>query len=115
MELERVVDNLRHWPEGQVCRYLATEVRKLRIAAKESQQEFAARAGIPLRTYKRFEAHGRGHFETFIRALKTAGRVEYLFMIFPAPDPGAARRASFEEKLEALRRRGKISARHSDI
>jgi transcriptional regulator with XRE-family HTH domain len=105
MELERVVDNLRHWPEGQVCRYLATEVRKLRLASKESQQEFAERAGISLRTYKRFETHGRGHLETFIRALKTAGRVEYLFMIFPTPDPGVARRATLEEKLKALRRR----------
>lgn len=88
-----------------MCRYLATEVRKLRIAAKESQQEFAARAGIPLRTYKRFETHGRGHLETFIRALKTAGRVEYLFMIFPAPNLRATQRASIEEKLQELKKR----------
>jgi transcriptional regulator with XRE-family HTH domain len=103
--IDRTVDNLRHWPEDQVCRYLATEVRKLRTVAKESQEEFAVRAGIPLRTYKRFEAHGKGRLETFVRVLKTAGRVEYLFMLFPAPDTGTVRRATLDEKLALLRKR----------
>lgn len=103
----RIVDNLRHWPEGQVCRFLATEVRKLRISGKESQAEFAERAGIPLRTFKRFESHGQARLETFVRALKTAGRVEYLFMLFPTPDPEAARKARLAEKLEELRNRAK--------
>lgn len=36
-------------------------------------------------------------------------------MIFPTPDIGAARRALFEEKLDALPRMGEISAHRSDI
>lgn len=77
----------------------------MRMARKESQEEFAERAGIPLRTYKRFETHGKGRLETFVRVLKTAGRVEYLFMLFPAPEPLAGRRATLEERLDELRSR----------
>lgn len=104
MTPEQLRDNLRLWPEDEVCRYIASQVRQGRLAARESQRDFAERAGVPLRTYKRFETHGRAHLDTFIRALRTLGRTEYLFMLFPvAPHP---RMASLEEKLRESRLRG---------
>lgn len=87
MTPEQLRENLRLWPEDDVCRYLAAEVRRMRIEAEESQKVFAERAGVPLRTYKRFEAHGRAHLDTFVRVLRTLGRTEYLFMLFPGPRP----------------------------
>lgn len=87
MTPEQLVENLKVWPEPELSRYLATEVRRLRQDAGESQRDFAERAGIPLRTYKRFETHGHGSLETFLRAIKTAGRSQYLFLIFPSRKP----------------------------
>ena len=85
MTPEQHLENLKLWPEDDVCRYLAHEVRRARVRDGESQKEFAERAGIPLRTYKRFELHGRGSLETFIRALRAMGRTHYLYMLFPRP------------------------------
>lgn len=87
MTPEQLVENLKVWPEGELCRYLAAEVRRLRLDAGESQRDFAERAGIPLRTYKRFEAHGQANLETFLRAIKTAGRAQYLFLLFLSRKP----------------------------
>lgn len=87
MTPEQLIENLKVWPERELSRYLATEVRRLRQDAGDSQRAFAERAGIPLRTYKRFEAHGEGSLETFLRALKTAGRAQYLLLIFPSRQP----------------------------
>jgi transcriptional regulator with XRE-family HTH domain len=101
MTPEQLRENLQLWPEDEVCRYLASEVRRVRLAGGESQREFAARAGVPLRTYKRFESHGRAHLDTFIRALRTLGRTEYLFMLFPAAStPGPI---TLEQKLHQVR------------
>lgn len=50
-----------------------------------SQQEFAAFAKVPLRTYKRFETHGKANLETFVQVLRGIGRTQYLFMLFPMP------------------------------
>lgn len=61
----------------------------MRLDLGESQKAFAERTGVPLRTYKRFESHGRAHLDTFVRALRTLGRTEYLFMLFPGPKPTA--------------------------
>lgn len=87
MSPEQLVEVLKLWPEGEVCKYLATEVRRARVDAGDSQRDFAARAGIPLRTYKRFETHGHANLETFLRALKTIGRIQHLYLLFPSRKP----------------------------
>lgn len=62
---------------------LATKVRQARRRFKASQEVFAEHAGIPLRTYKRFETHGRASLETFIQVLKALDRTSYLALLFP--------------------------------
>lgn len=61
--------------------------------------QLAAQAGVPLRTYKRFESHGKANLETFVQVLHALGRTQYLFMLFPGP---VATKVSFEERLKQL-------------
>ena len=78
---------LRQCTHDEVCSYLATKIRRARRQGKESQEVFARRVSVPLRTYKRFEAHGKASLETFIQILRAVGRAQYLLMLFPQPAP----------------------------
>jgi transcriptional regulator with XRE-family HTH domain len=50
------------------------EIKNLRLARKLSQQEIARLAGIPLRTYQRFESGDRGaKLDTLLRVLDALG------------------------------------------
>jgi transcriptional regulator with XRE-family HTH domain len=53
---------------------LADEIKKKRLARKLSQQDVAQLAGIPLRTYQRFESGNRGaKLDTLLRVLDALG------------------------------------------
>lgn len=88
MDADRELALLKTWSEVEVCVYLAAKIRRVRRSRKESQEVFAERIGVPLRTYKRFEAHGKGTLETFVRALKGIERTHYVFMLFPQAATG---------------------------
>lgn len=92
---------LRFCSHDEVCQYLATKVRQARRTAKMSQKDFALLAEVPLRTYKRFETHGKANLETFVQVLRAIGRTQYLFMLFPMP-AAAQPRETFEERLKRL-------------
>jgi DNA-binding XRE family transcriptional regulator len=77
------VDRLRTRTCSEVCHYLAMQVRKLRQEAEMSQADFAKHAGIPLRTYKRFESRGKANLLTFIEVLRAIDRTHYLPLLFP--------------------------------
>ena len=109
MKQEEELDRLKSWTCLEVCHYLAMKVRRHRRDAGVSQAEFAKQAGIPLRTYKRFESHGRANLETFIEVLRAMERTQYLFMLFPPPVRIAAA-PTLEDKLRAVRLRG-VAAR----
>lgn len=80
---------------------MATKVRQTRRTLRMSQKDFAALAEVPLRTYKRFETHGRGSLETFVQVLRAMGRTQYLFMLFPVPEV-ANPRETLDERLKRL-------------
>ena len=90
---------LRGCSNVDVCRYLATKVRRWRRTEGLSQVELATRAEVPLRTFKRFESHGKANLETFIQVLRALGRTQYLFMLFPVP---VTNKPNFEERLKQL-------------
>lgn len=100
MTPEQELEALKDWPEPQVCSLLATRVRRARVAGEESQVDFAKRAGVPLRTYKRFELDGKATLLTFIQILRALGRTQYLTLVFPAPLPP---RPTTESKLSRAR------------
>jgi transcriptional regulator with XRE-family HTH domain len=77
--------------------YLAAKLRRARNELGESQAVFAKRAGVPLRTYKRFELTGQGSIETLIRALRAIERADRLRLLFPSPLP--TRKPTLEERL----------------
>jgi transcriptional regulator with XRE-family HTH domain len=53
---------------------LIAEIKSLRLARKLSQQDVARLAGIPLRTYQRFESGDRGaKIDTLLRVLDAFG------------------------------------------
>lgn len=90
---------LRACSNEELCHYLATKVRQWRRTEGLSQVELALRAEVPLRTYKRFESHGKANLETFVQVLRALGRTQYLFMLFPMP---VARKPTFDERLKHL-------------
>lgn len=102
MNTEQELAFLRNCSPSEACQYLATKIRQARRAEKVSQAEFANRAGLALRTYKRFETHGKATLETFVRVLGAAGRTQYMFMIFPPSKPVTIK-PTFEEKLKQAR------------
>jgi transcriptional regulator with XRE-family HTH domain len=104
MNTEQEAEMLRDWPEAQVCRYLCSKVRRARQEAGETQAQFAVRACVTLRTYKRFEANGQATLATFVHVLRALGRTQYLFMLFPQVVP-AATSVSLEQKLRQLKAR----------
>jgi transcriptional regulator with XRE-family HTH domain len=99
MDLIREQEYLRSCSHEQACAYLGSKVRQWRRTERLSQAELAARAEVPLRTYKRFETHGKANLETFVQVLRALGRTQYLFMLFPMPVP---KKPTFEERLKQL-------------
>ena len=85
MTPEQEFEALRDWSETEVCRFLASKVRRARVETRESQEALAERARVPLSTYKRFERDGKGTVETFIQILRAIGRTQYLMLLFRGP------------------------------
>ena len=52
------------------------------LRLKLSQKEFALRADIPLRTYKRFEQNCNGNFDNFINVLRAFDKLRILEAMF---------------------------------
>lgn len=100
MTPEQELEYLRQAGESDIRTYLASRIRRERRTARMSQKSFAASAGIALRTYKRFESHGDGSLETFVRALKAIGQARNLLLLFPQPLP--TKRLTLEERVQAL-------------
>ena len=87
LDPSREHEYLRACSNAEACRYLGMKVRKWRQTEGLSQVHLAARAEVPIRTYKRFESHGKANLETFVQVLHALGRTQYLFMLFPVPRP----------------------------
>jgi transcriptional regulator with XRE-family HTH domain len=101
MSPEQELALLKNCTPTEACRYIGTKIRQIRRATKESQELFSKRAGVSLRTYKRFEAHGQASLETFIQILAAAGRTQYLLLVFPQPRP-VATKPTLDERLRQL-------------
>jgi len=101
MSTEQELALLKNCTPGEACRYIATKIRQIRRAENETQERFSKRAGIPLRTYKRFETHGQASLETFIQVLSAVGRTQYLLLIFPQQRAASAK-PTLEERLRLL-------------
>lgn len=84
---------------------LADRVRLERRRLKLTQPEFAARCGIPLRTYKRFEQGQCDSLEAFLRIVVGFQRVVALELLFPPKPVTASPSRSLDALLERVRQR----------
>lgn len=62
--------------------YLAGRIRSERLKRRLSQEQAALKAGMSLRTYKRFEQSCGGNFENFVNVLRAFDRLRILEAIF---------------------------------
>ena len=57
-----------------VDRYIGERIRAFRLGAGETRGDFANKAGVPLRTFKRLESDGQANMDTLLRVLRVIGR-----------------------------------------
>lgn len=75
--------------DSEVVQALSERCKAIRLAQNMTQQEVAARAGIALRTYRRFEQEGQISMDRFVavvRALNRIGELEQLLLPPPVRD-----------------------------
>lgn len=102
MTPDQQLDFLQAATERDIVKYVAMKVRGERVKRGMSQSAFAEKAGVPLRTYKRFELTGGGTVETLVRILMAMGHARGFFTLFPHPKPEA--RKTLVERIEAISR-----------
>lgn len=89
-----------------IRKLLCTRLKAHRQRSGLTQEQAAAKAGIPLRTWRRFEKTGAGNVETLYAvcyALERGRAVENLFPVWQAPKPEHQVRISGEVVREAGR------------
>ncbi|WP_144403609.1 MULTISPECIES: hypothetical protein [Caballeronia] len=109
MTPEQELEFLRSATERDIAGYLAMRVRRERIRGGYSQPAFAEKAGIALRTYKRFELSGIGSIETLTRVLMAMGHARGFFTLFPQPMP--AGQPTLAERIGAISKIAESRAR----
>lgn len=100
MTPEQQLDFLQSATERDIARYLAMRVRGERVRNGFSQSAFAEKAGVALRTYKRFELCGTGSVETLARILMAMGHARGFYTLFPHPKP--VTQLTLAERIEAM-------------
>ncbi len=100
MTPDQQLEFLRSAGDREIAKYLAMRVRGERVRNGYSQPVFAEKAGIALRTYKRFELSGDGSIETLVRILMALDHARGFFTLFPQPKLPA--QMTLVERIEAL-------------
>lgn len=106
MTPEQESDHLKNASHRELCEYLARKIRRERRLREESQEAFAKRAGISLRTFKRLEADGSANLGTFLKALIALEKSRNLQLLFPVP-PSKTTGGSLETRIAALQEKRK--------
>lgn len=88
---------------AELIEYLSVKIRAERNKLKLSQKDFAELAGIPLRTYKRFEQSCDGSIENLINVLRVFDKVGFFQSIFPTTN--LQKRPTVIDRFEEIRRK----------
>ncbi len=87
--IDKFLSKCQIWPmlktPAELQHDLAVAIRTRRVLQGWSQVQASARAGIPLRTWKRLEAQGTGHIENLINAAIALRCEDGIAKLFPAP------------------------------
>jgi len=92
---------------NEVFDLLCTRLRAERAKLQLSQREFAEKAGVPLRTYKRFELGECDSLGVFIRISQAFGRAPGFETLFP-PARLDAKPRGLEAAVENLLRTAEL-------
>lgn len=88
---------------GDVFELLCTRLRAERAKLRQSQRDFAAKAGVPLRTYKRFELGECDSLDVFIRITQAFSRAPGFETLFP-PTQLDAKARGLDAAMQSLLR-----------
>ncbi len=91
--------------DSEICAVIALRLKNERLRRGLSQVTVANSSGISLRTYKRFEADGKGTTQTFVAVLRVLERLRLLEIALPAPVINPPR--TLMGRVEELRKRAK--------
>ncbi|MEN8512658.1 helix-turn-helix transcriptional regulator [Burkholderia sp. RS02] len=100
MTPEQQLEFLQSASERDIGKYVAMRVRGERVRGGFTQAAFAEKAGVALRTYKRFELSGVGSIETLARILMAMGHARGFYTLFPQPKPAA--QLTVVERVQAM-------------
>jgi transcriptional regulator with XRE-family HTH domain len=92
---------------NNVFELLYTRLRAERAKLHLSQREFAEKAGVPLRTYKRFELGECDSLDVFIRISQAFGRAPGFETLFP-PAQLDVKPRGLEAAVESLLRTAEL-------
>jgi len=62
---------------------VSKKIKTRRISLNYTQEEFSAKSGVTLSTYRTFEKSGKGSFENFIAILSALGSISELERLLP--------------------------------
>lgn len=71
--------------DADICAVLGVRLKTERLRKGLTQEEMSASSGVPVRTYKRLEANGRGSLETLVAVLRVLERLQILEAVMPRP------------------------------
>lgn len=103
MTPEQQLEHLQSATDKGIAKYLAMRVRGERVKNGYSQAAFAEKAGIALRTYKRFELSGLGTIQTLARIMIAMEHARGFFTLFPMPQAVAS--MTLTERIRAISER----------
>ena len=113
MTPEQQLEYLQSATEKGIAKYLAMRARGERVRNGYSQAAFAEKAGIALRTYKRFELSGVGSIETLARILIAMEHARGFYTLFPLALPIA--QMTLSERIRAISERPSMPVDDPDI
>lgn len=91
---------------NELCSFVASRVRAERLRQGYSQEKMAIKAGIALRTYKRFELCGNGTISNLIKILRALDRISVLKYMVLMPKP-ATPKPTLVERLQQTAERAR--------
>lgn len=91
--------------DTEICAVIALRLKNERLRRGLSQVTVASSSGISLRTYKRFEADGRGTTQTLVAVLRVLERLRLLEVALPAP--AIHQNRTLLGRVEEIRKRAK--------
>jgi len=95
----------------EIMSSMGQKIKTKRISLDYTQEEFSAKSGVALSTYRTFEKSGKGSFENFIAILSALGSLSELERLLPQISFSPVAEFNKKKTKERLR----VKKKNSDI